>query len=433
MPLIELQGGFDRLLGRSIAYTAGGAHLRLSLKNSFTFAATLIGGNTTFPFFADTVLAKRHIIPEFGQAYGNNQKGYQFFDYTGYLSYTTRNRVFNLQAGRDKHFIGDGYRSLLLSDYAPAYPYFRINTNIWNLQYSVWYAWMLDASTISGRVRNYGNKYGAFHYLSWNALKELNIGLFENVIWRGSDTSQARTFDINYLNPVVFYRPQEYSVGSPDNSFLGMNVNATLFKKIRLYAQLGLDEFYLKEIRARKGWWANKQAWQLGLKYINVFGLKGLSLQCEYNQVRPYTYSHGLPEQNYSHYGMPLAHPLGANFREWQFIFNYRNDRSSFFVQIMTASIGDDTTSTSPSMGQDIFRSYISRPYEYGHYTGQGIHHQKTQTHIKYSYLLVPRINLRIEAGYIQRIEDTTPGYVLQNPYFYAGLRTNFWNSYRDQ
>src|SRR5690606_20577986 len=131
-----------------------------------------------------------------------------------------RGNHFNFQLGRGKHFLGNGYRSVLLSDFAPAYPYFRINTNVWRLQYNVWYTMMYDVSAANQIQRHFRQKWGTFHYLSWNVTESFNVGLFENIIWRGSDTNQARVFDVNYLNPVIFFRPVEYSLGSPDNSFL---------------------------------------------------------------------------------------------------------------------------------------------------------------------------------------------------------------------
>jgi hypothetical protein len=432
-PILDLETGYDLLTQRPVLSNIGGMSLKTNINNNFTFAATIYGGKSSFPFFMDTSISKQKIIPQTGQAYGTNNAGYSFFDYTGYVSYSPKNsKVFNLQAGRDKHFIGDGYRSVLYSDYGPATPYFRINTNIWRLQYSVWYTIMYDVSTANGRQQSFNNKYGAFHYLSYNVAKEFNIGLFENVIWRGTDSNQARTFDVNYLNPVIFLRPQEYSVGSPDNAFIGLNMNATILKKIKVYGQLGLDEFVLKEILARKGWWGNKQAWQLGAKYINAFGIRGLKLQAEYNEVRPYTYTHGLVDQNYAHYGEPLAHPLGANFREFLGFINYRKKKWEISWQGMYAIVGKDSSSASSNVGQNIFLSYVTRTADYGNYTTQGVKTTLLQSQLKYTWYIVPAMNMRLELGYIQRSEKNTKNYKLENPYIYIGFKTSFWNVYRD-
>lgn len=432
-PIIDASIGYDAVLKRALPEIAGGMHLKTNINNDFTFAATVVGGKTSLPFFLDTTIAKQKILPAYGQTYGDNKKAYSFFDYTGYVSYSpNNNKIFNFQAGRDKHFIGDGYRSVLLSDYAPAYPYFRINTNIWRLQYNVWYAWMYDVTTANGLKSQYKNKFGTFHYLSYNIIKNLNVGIFENIVWRGTDTNQTRTFDVNYLNPIIFFRPQEYSVGSPDNAFMGLNINAKLFNSLKLYGQIGLDEFFLKEIRARRGWWANKQAWQLGAKYINAFKIKGLSLQAEYNEVRPYTYTHGVVEQNYAHYGMALAHPYGANFRELLGFINYRKKNWQFSAQGMYVLIGKDSLSAKSNVGQNIFLSYTTRPFEYGHGTTQGVQTKILQSTLKVTYYLIPDMNLRVELGYLQRAETNSAGYVLQNPFIYFGIRSSFWNSYKD-
>jgi hypothetical protein len=433
-PIMDAQIGYDDILKQVSPELIGGVHVKTNINNDFTFAGSAYGGKTSLPFFLDTSVSKQKIIPEYGQAYGDNKKGYTFFDYTGYVSYSpNNNKIFNFQAGRDKHFIGDGYRSVLLSDFAPAYPFFRINTNIWRLQYNVWYTWMYDVTGSNGMQSKYQNKFGTFHYLSYNIIKELNVGIFENIIWRGTDSNQTRTFDPNYLNPIVFFRPQEFSLGSPDNAFLGLNINAKISNTLKLYGQLGLDEFFLKEIRLRRGWWANKQAWQLGAKYINALGVKGLDLQFEYNEVRPYTYTHGIVEQNYAHYGMPLAHPYGANFRELLGFISYRKKNWQISARGMYVLAGRDSVSTKGSnVGQNIFLSYTTRPFEYGHSTAQGIQTNILQGTVKFTYYLIPDMNLRLELGYLQRGETNAKGYILQNPFIYLGIRSSFWNRYND-
>src|SRR5690606_467433 len=65
------------------------------------------------------------VVPGFGVA--KDFKG-DAFDYplaTGYLSYSP-NKMFNFQFGHDKNFLGDGYRSLLLSDTGSSSPFFKI-------------------------------------------------------------------------------------------------------------------------------------------------------------------------------------------------------------------------------------------------------------------------------------------------------------------
>lgn len=112
-------------------------------------------------------------------------------------------------------------------------------------------------------------KYTSMHYLDLNIGKRASIGVFESVVWH-NDTMGQRGFDIGYMNPFIFFRPVEFSIGSPDNVLMGFNAKYKITNKTTAYAQLLLDEFLIKEVRAGKGWWGNKQGWQIGIKSFDL-------------------------------------------------------------------------------------------------------------------------------------------------------------------
>ena len=158
-------------------------------------------------------------------------------------------------------------------------------------------------------------------------------------------------------------------------------------------------------------------------------------MQGEFNYVRPYTYSHGSPQQSYTHYNQPLAHPLGANFKEAVGIVSYRHNRYRLDGKLIYAESGRDTAKiTSSNVGQNIFLSYVqaakNRPY--GNYTGQGIKTTFMQAELRYTFYLVADWNLRLEAGLIQRIYKNERNFDRETPFIYAGIKTNLYNSYRD-
>ena len=162
-------------------------------------------------------------------------------------------------------------------------------------------------------------KYAAMHHLSVNVTKWLNVGVFEGVIF-----GRKNRFDFQYLNPIIFYRHIEGTVGSPDNALAGFDFKANIAHRFQLYGQFLLDEFVLSEVKNNPTSWVNKWGIQLGLKYMDAFGINNLDLQFEANRVRPFTYSHGDTIANYTHYNQPLAHPLGANFQEFIGIIRYQ-------------------------------------------------------------------------------------------------------------
>ncbi|HEY1037954.1 MAG TPA: hypothetical protein VGF30_01035 [Bacteroidia bacterium] len=441
LPQVNVEQGYDMLYSRNVNETNGGLYIRGDINRKFSIAAQYIAGYITAPNFMDSTIQSYGIVPGMGIAYasGNDTSNLRFRkhsynNFSGYVSWSPKNFI-NFQLGKDKHFIGDGYRSLLLSDVATNYPYFKTTLNIWHLQYSAWCSWFYDVSNANGIKKDFQNKFGTFHYLSWNANNNLNISAFENVVWQGTDTNRTRGFDPNYLSPFVFFRPIEYSLGSSDNSMLGFTISYKVARRIKLYGQAVIDEFYLKEIRAQKGWWANKQGFQAGFKYVDAFGIKKLSLQGEFNYVRPFTYSHGSPQQSYTHYNQPLAHPLGANFKEAVGIVSYRHNRYRLDGKLIYAESGRDTAKmTSSNVGQNIFLSYVhaakNRPY--GNYTGQGIKTTFMQAELRYTFYLVADWNLRLEAGLIQRIYKNERNFDRETPFIYAGIKTNLYNSYRD-
>ncbi len=441
LPQADIQQAYDMLGGRMLNETSGGLYTRLNINHNFSAEAQLLAGYVVYPHFTDTFVSSIRVIPGLGVAYkqgkpdntgGITDQKYTFSNFSGSVSYNPTTYL-NFQAGKGKLFVGDGYRSLLLSDAANNYPYFKSSLNIWRLQYNCWYSWFTDLYSTNGLKSNYRNKFGTFHYLSWNAGKRLNISLFENIIWAGSDSSRHRSFDPAYLNPVIFFRPVEFSNGSSDNALMGLNLSVKLFKRIKLYGQVVLDEFLLKEVMARKGWWANKQGYQAGFKYTDALGIKKLCVQGEFNYVRPYTFSHGSSQQNYAHFNQPLAHPLGANFYEVLGIITYRHHRYRLELKVNYALIGRDSSwLVNTNVGNNIFLSYNTRNQDYNNFTTQGIATTLLQADLKYSFYLIPNMNLRIEAGIIQRSLSNSRGFIEQTPFLYAGIKTSLYNFYRD-
>ena len=432
-PLLEAKIGYESgSSSRLFNDLAIGGNLVLKLGTKFGFNLKAYGGQATFSSYTDSVIKQTRMIPGIGYAYLskydslNPQYSYQYF--SGYASFSPNN-IFNFQLGRDKHFWGDGYRSLFLSDVAAPYPFLKITTNIWHLTYVNLYAILKDATNSSGFKKDWTNKYATFHYLGWNATKRINIGLFESVVWQGKDSSRYRGYDINYLNPVLFFRPTEYSLGSSDNSFIGFSFKLKLFTKQQLYGQLLLDEFLFSEVKAHNGWWGNKQAFQTGFKSFDLFKVKKLNFQTEFNYVRPYTYSHGSVQQNYGHMNQPLAHPLGANFMESASFINYTYKRFFLEAKCVYAIYGGDSSTS--DYGKNIFISYANRPNEYGNYTGQGYQSQLVTASLRVAYILDTRMHLKVELGFADRVLTTSYA-TAHTPYIFFGIKTDLCNLYDD-
>ena len=341
------------------------------------------------------------------------------------LAYTP-NEVFCFQAGYDRNFIGSGRRSLFLSDYGKPMPFGQIRAKFWHMEYSVNYQFLSE--NYNGQRQS---KYITSHYLSWNILPWLNFGVFEAVVFQPKDTLLNRGYDVEYLNPFVLFRPQEYSMGSSDNVIIGAALKAT-FKNLTIYSQLVLDEFLLSEIRARSGWWANKFGVQVGAKGVVSAGECFFDYRIEGNLVRPYTFSHLTPLQVYGNMGSPLAHPYGSNFAEVLTELNWVKKKNGKLKLKFFASYGIRGYNWDGiNFGSDIYQSYINRPNDFGNFIGQGVKQTFFRTNTRASYLL-------IENGRIHAFAELQTQYLYTNGFHdwrflpMIGLRSYLWNDYRN-
>jgi hypothetical protein len=282
-------------------------------------------------------------------------------------------RYFQLDCGRQKHHIGDGYRSLIIGQQAAPLPFFRMNAQVHKVRF--FSEWMRATHAYETALnREPRHKYLAMHGLSMNLGKRFNLTAYEMVVWQDRDTLNQRGLDIHYLNPIVFYRPLEYAQGSADNVILAASMRYKATPKISVYAQVVLDEFKLNQLRRELRWWANKYGGQLGVKCFDV--LPGFDMLVEGNVVRPFTYTHGSPIQSWTHWSQPLAHPLGANFAEVLWRGKVEMKRWKLQLQALYGAYGrDEDTNTDgliDNLGGDINRSYRNPFRQYGNELLQG-------------------------------------------------------------
>lgn len=375
------------------------------------------------------------IVPGRGIAKRFKDDAYDYPVAEGYLSFTP-SKHFNIQFGHAKNFIGDGYRSLLLSDVASPHTFLKLNTNFWKIKYTNTWTWLRDVRPEVQEDGAFLTKYMANHYLSWNVSKRLNVGLFESVLWVDSN---GRGFDINYLNPIIFYRAIEFESGqSSGNAILGATAKYKWNDSFNLYGQFILDEFSLDEIKAGNKSYRNKFGYQIGAKYYNAFKVKNLMLQFEYNQVRPYTYSHPSIVLNYGHSNQSMAHLWGSNFKEFIVIGRYNYKRWFGDAKIIFGKRGFDfnTSQDDGNYGGDIYKNYFDRVSDNNNEIGQGNTTETFYLEFEASYLVNPTTNLKLffnlkNRNFIPDV-DTVTTFDNSTVWFNLGIRTDLFNWYFD-
>jgi hypothetical protein len=410
-PVVYFGVGKDSRSDALTSINTRGVEIRGMIDRKIGFYTFLTENQMILPIYVEDAMRPYNVVPHEGFWKNFKTTGVDFFQARAYIDFNITKHIY-FQFGHDRTFIGNGYRSLIFSDYSPPNLFLRVNAKVWKINY----LFQLNRLTANDPVSRIGltsdqrslDRYMALHHASINIGKKFNLGIFESVIFTPDDPLNRGSFDLSYLNPVIFYRAIEQQFGSSDNALLGLDFKWNAVKGISFYGQALLDEFVIAEIRAGNGWWGNKYAFQLGAKYIDVAGISNLDLQVEYNMARPYTYSHNT-SSSYSNYSQPLAHPLGANFSEVVAIVRYQPiPKLNLIAKIFLATTGKDATGQ--NWGGDILKNYETRQSQYGNFTGQGNKTDINFIDLTASYMI--KHNLFIDARQVFRSSSSNlPAY----------------------
>lgn len=416
-PVIQEQQSKEKGSGERVFLNSRGLTLRGLIAGRVGFDFYLTENQERTPLFVRDWVQGHKAVPGMGFYKSFKGTAYDYIDGRGSV-YFTAAKFIRFQFGYDKNFIGNGYRSLFLSDFANSNLFFKINTRIWKLDYQNLFMELIPQFIKQGDEL-LPRKYAASHHLSVQATKWLNLGLFETVIFGRKDH-----FDFTYLNPVIFLRLAEQQAGSPDNALVGFDIKANIAKRVQLYSQLLLDEFKLDELKSGKGWWGNKFGVQAGAKYIDAFAVKNLDLQGEVNVVRPFTYTHSDGVANYTHYNQPLAHPLGANFAEMIGIINYQPFKK-WYAQVKLIAFRQGIDTADKNYGANIFLPYTTRSMDYGNRIGSGVKSTGINTALWIGYELKENLFLDASLLYRRQQVDDLPELSPRTTLFTLGIRMN--------
>lgn len=399
-PMINLEFGEDledKSAKKEKIYTnTRGALVKGNIGSKFSFQTAFYENQAFTPNYISNFVNETGVMPGQGRVKRFKKTGYDFAYSSAYISYSP-SKHFNFQLGNDKHFIGDGYRSLLLSDAATNYPYLKATVLFAKdkLQFTKLHA---DLTNLERRKAGsvpealFKRKSMSTHYVNWLATKWLNIGLFENTIWQTEDSTGTLPFNFSQLNPIPFVNTLTTGFGKNNHSVVGINTKIKLPFKTIIYNQLVYN--------------GNSNGAQIGYQEgIAFYGIKNLTLQGEFNTVAPNTYEvKDNNYQGYHHYNQPLAHPLGNNFNEIIGIVNYKYKR--YFTQVKIN-----------------FADYINAS------TNEDAKLTTLQAHL--GFLINPKNNLSFLIGATNRTEETTT-FSNKTNYVYFSIQTSLRNLYTD-
>jgi hypothetical protein len=223
------------------------------------------------------------------------------------------------------------------------------------------------------------------------------------MIWNASDSTNRQHIDAGYLNPFIFTNLAAYGLKGKNNILVGGDLQVKLFKTLALYGQVMLDEIDSSKISK------SKAGYQAGIKYYDVFTLKNLFIQAEYNSIANYPYTSAYSSQAYVHYNQGIAYPF-SQYSGSEIVlilaYNYKRFFGQFKVNLFNNESG-----------------YKEQQLAFGDFKAGFMINPKTNTNI------CAGVNYRDSFTRDHSSSKTVSGF---NTLVYFSLRTSLYNVYWD-
>ncbi|MBM4402975.1 MAG: hypothetical protein FJ042_01075 [Candidatus Cloacimonetes bacterium] len=223
---------------------------------------------------------------------------------------------FTLAIGRGRFQTGNSISgSIILNDTCNDYGYFLAEGFTGPFTLSFMHGSLIADSILalydnaSVNHKNLPDKYIATHQITYETGDRWRLFAGETIIYG------KRGLEINYLLPHTFWRVTEHNQHDRDNVLIYAGGSFRPHPRVLLYGQAFLDELRYAELFGN--WWGNKYALQGGINLLlanpAVLHNQAPQITLEVSAVRPWSYTHYLDYNKYSHDRRSLGYPKGAN------------------------------------------------------------------------------------------------------------------------
>ena len=394
-----------------------GFYLAADLGSTVSFQSSFYENQAVLPGYLYTFSQNQSIVPGQGRIKRFNSRGLDFAWVTGDVSWSPRPWI-NAQIGQGRHFVGNGYRSMLLSDNASPYPFVKLSALTTNkhFQYTAIFA-KLQMVGEENRLPTgeageslFYWKRATFLHLSVN-LGPMQLGCFEGTMWNNIDTSGVRPFNTMQLNPVIGLNTVVNGFDGKNTQLLGLDVKYKLTDKVFAYAQYALTDPK-----------RNRYGWQLGMQWFDLFR-RDMHLLAEFNQATPGAYTRTDERMSWIHDNQPLASPRGTGFSEVVLRLDYSLVKKIWLQGELSWEQHRSGTNAGPGTA-DVFGTYApirSVPSD----------QQSIYAGFNASWRMNQMSNMQLTLGWTMRDLQPAPT-ANTSGYVYISFHTGLFNRYYD-
>ncbi len=295
-----------------------GVLLQGKLGTAFEFQTQFLESQSVLPYYQDTIARQLGIIPGMGRHKPFNKVGYDYGVSQSWLSYSPKS-WWALEVGYGKQMIGNGYRSLLLSDASMSYPMVRLHILQPRWQYHTSAAILQEQTRLplgdTGESL-FRRKNGLWNYITFLPTTKLEIGVMEACVdtrWTSQGTVAP---PVHSYIPVIGLRGWMAQKDTNNFTLYGLNIKWNLSTKTTFYGQ------YVKTYNGRES-----QGYQIGALFTDI-GIKNFDVRLEYNKTGSRLYqSTSQNWMGYTQQNQSLGYIQYGNSEEWIARVHYRYNR----------------------------------------------------------------------------------------------------------
>ncbi|MGB3870928.1 MAG: hypothetical protein WA937_15860 [Flavobacteriales bacterium] len=423
-PAFQFEVGHDYREGSGwsdnnwMQHNGRGFHLAADLGPTVSFQSSFYENQAILPGYLFHYSQVYGVVPGQGRIKTFNQRGLDFAWASGNVSWSPRPWL-NAQLGQGRHFVGNGYRSVLLSDNASPYPYVKFSalTNNKRFQYSAIFA-KLQLVGEENRLPTgeageslFYWKRASFLHLSAN-LGPLQLGLFEGTMWKNIGPDGVLPFNGMQLNPVIGLNTVVNGFDGENTQLLGLDAKYKVTDKAFVYGQFALTDPD-----------QSRYAWQIGVQWFDLIR-RDLHLLAEFNQATPFAYTKPNARMSWTHNNQPLASPIGTGYTELVVRADYGIKQQFWFQGELSLVHHPYGFGMAEVPGGDIFG-----PSQPTAVTGK--ERQRLFAGLNASWRMNQMTNMQFTLGYTMR--DVNPGTIGRDSgYLYITWHTGLFNRYYD-
>ncbi|MBL7943997.1 MAG: hypothetical protein JNM00_14605, partial [Flavobacteriales bacterium] len=393
-----------------------GAMLQGRIADIVQFQATILENQSYFPNYLRQItdslgfgnIDKFGVVPGFGRTKPFYITGYDYSISSGWI-FVRPWKWMDLQLGHGKHIVGNGYRSLLLSDAAYNYPFAKATAYLagGRIQYSyitMQFQSLQRLPRLEVPEALFAKKAGTVHFVDFVPFDNFSIGLFEGNVWQRWDTSGVRALPWQAYVPVAGIASLTHGESSTWFSLTGLNLRWRINPHVMTYGQLAYD--------------GNNEAvgWQAGFRFFDL-GIKRLDLRVEFNSTGDNFYSNRAGAENYTHMNQPIGYIAGAAVNEM--IVQGALNRRRFFIKASVNYLEQKTSVEGRILDRNLSDT-LSYPVRH-----------VNQVMAETGWVFNPKTNLQLAFGINRRL-DRAGTYRLETTALYVAFRTAIYNRYMD-